>query len=82
MNTPIDKYRGTGRSTRLALKLIVRAMDYPGHWIDAVDHFGTHQASINLVRIVENLIVKMNFKGFCTQTSHGSARIQFNMPKT
>lgn len=74
-------FRGTGRSTCLAFETIAKAMRNPGSWIDAIDHYPTHQANIKLVRLIENIIASLELKGFCTMTGPICAKIQFNLRK-
>ena len=56
--------RGTGRSTRIALRLIATAMEAPGVAHKVTDHHHSPMASHHLMCMVGDLIQRLRFEHF------------------
>lgn len=56
--------RATGRTTALALSYIVKAMQNPFEPVAMLDHFDTTEAHANMKDVVNNLLSRLDFRGF------------------
>lgn len=61
---PYLRGRRTGKSTLLAFDLISLCMKHPGVHIEIIDHHGAYSANLTLFYLVENIISKLDLKGF------------------
>lgn len=61
----IDEARSSGRSTRIALQTLAKAIDNPGVWIECVDHpsaASNMMGSDNVANIVMSIAQAMQLK--------------------
>lgn len=73
-----DDVRRTGRSTRIALSLISSARNSPGIYFEIVDHYPTREACRHLAYLIQDLLSKMELRGFKVTFGQGRQTIVYN----
>ena len=77
----IADYRRTGRSTTIALELLSIAMKNPRQWIPIKDHFPSLDADENLMRMMHDIIRKLELQAFQFRFLNRQWSIAFGAPK-
>lgn len=77
----IADQRCTGRSTVIALDLLSTAMKNPRQWIPIKDHFPSLKADEHLMRMIQDIICKLELQAFQFRVVNRQWSIAFGAPK-
>lgn len=77
----VSDYRRTGRSTVIALDLLSTAMKNPRQWIPIKDHFPSLDADEHLMRMMHDIIRKLELQAFQFRVVSRQWSIAFGAPK-
>jgi hypothetical protein len=74
------KYRRTGKSTRLALRTLLEALESPGKAIPVKDHFGSRQTDKMLFESIQDMAKRLDLEYLEFNRSNLTVRFTWKNP--